>query len=131
VAFTNEHTELRRLMLLAVVALATELLLMPGAVFKLQLASAEWPASMQLVVILLPRFVVMLALVLIFGPFRNGHWFSGLLAAYGALVVTTFYRTEAFVAWSSAMAASRATLPYVAGVFGAGLAFWIVSRTTR
>lgn len=123
--FANEHTELRRLLLLAAATLAIELVLLPAIMFKLLATSTEWSASLQLLVLFLPRFVVMLALVLMFGPFRKGLWFAGFLAAYLVLVVVRFYQSEAFVDWSSAIAASRATLPYAAGVVGTVLAFWL------
>ena len=123
--FANEHTELRRLLLLAVAALGIELVLLPGVMFKFLAISAEWSASLQMLVLFLPRFVVMLALVLMFGAFRKGLWFGGFLAAYIALVVVRFYQSETFVDWSSAIAASRATLPYAAGVAGTVLAFWL------
>lgn len=128
--FTNERTELRRLLLLAAAALAIELVLLPGIMFNLLVVSSEWSASLYLLVLFLPRFIVMLALVLVFGPFRKGLWFSGSLAAYTVFLVVRFYQSEAFVDWSSMIAASRATLPYASGVAGAVLAFW-VRRTGR
>lgn len=131
--FANAHTELRRLLLVAAAALAIELALLPGIMFKLLAVSAEWPASLQLLVIFLPRFIVMLALVLMLGRFRKRLWFGGFLAAYAALVVVRFYQSEAFVDWSSAIGVGRATLPYAAGVVGTTLAFWLrrKRRTTR
>jgi hypothetical protein len=125
VTFANERTELRQLLLLAAASLAVELFLLPGMMFRLLAASAEWPVPLQLLALFLPRFIVMLALVLLFGPFRKGLWFGGVLAAYTALAVVRFYQSEAFVDWNSAIAASRATLPYVAGIVGTILAFWL------
>jgi hypothetical protein len=121
----SEHTEPRRLLLLIAASLAVELVVMPGIMFDFLARSAEWPVSLQLLVPCLPRFVVMLALVLMFGPFRKRLWFSGFLAAYMALLVVRFYTAEVFVEWSSALAASRATFPYVAGVIATALGLWL------
>ena len=127
--FVSARTEVRRLMLLAAAALTIELVMMPELMFKLLTASREWSVLLQLLALLSPRFVVMLVLVLMCGPFRKTLWFSGFLVAYVALLVVQFFRAEVFVEWSSATAASGATLPYVAGVVGALLAFWIIRKS--
>lgn len=121
----SKETELWRLLLLIAASLGVEIVLMPGIMFELLARSAEWPVSLQLFVLCLPRFAVMLALVLMFGPFRKRLWFSGFLAAYMALLVMRFYQAEAFVEWSSALAASRATFPYVTGVVATALGLWL------
>jgi hypothetical protein len=121
----NDSTELRRLLLLLTATLGVEFVAMPGIMFGTLARSAEWSVSLQLLVLCLPRFAVMLALVLMFGPFRRRLWFSGFLAAYVAVLVASFYEVEVFVEWSSALAASRATLPYITGVLAAVWALWL------
>lgn len=118
----NGDTERRRLLLLTAAAVAAELFLLPQIMFELVVVSSQWAVAMQLLILCLPRFGVMLALVGLFGPFRKGRWFGAFLAAYIMLLLLNFYQIEAYVNWSSGIAASQATLPYVAGVVGALLA---------
>lgn len=55
-AFANERTELRRLLLLAAAVLFLELALLPGMMFKLLAASTEWSVPLQLLVLFLAAF---------------------------------------------------------------------------
>ena len=119
----NQRTELRRLLILAALALAVELLVMPTVIWKLLEVSGSWSPMSQITVLLVPRFVVMGILVFALGPFQNRAWFVGISAIYCILLLVRFRQSEVFVNWGDAIAVSRAVLPYLAGLLGLGLGF--------
>jgi hypothetical protein len=128
VSFANAGNEKLRLLVLLIAAVILEVAVLSGAMFSLLGASAMWSPPAQLLALVVPRFLVMLLLVAALGPFRNRLWFGVFLALYAVLLLVRFKQAEAFVAWDSAIGASRATLPYVAGIVGAILGFWLRHR---
>jgi hypothetical protein len=124
VASTNNFHERRRVLLLAAVTLAVELLVMPTAILALMEAAARWNSVLEIATLCIPRFIAMFILVLIFGPYRSVKWFSVFVTVYVILLAVRFSSSEIFIA-QDAVAISRATLPYVSGVVATmlGLAF--------
>lgn len=122
--FASLGNEKLRLLTLVIVSAAIELFVLSGSMFSLLKTSALWSPPLQLLALLLPRFVVMTLLVVALGPFRKGLR-VGFLALYALLLLVRFSRAEAYVDWGSTIGAGRATLPYVAGPVGAIFGFWL------
>lgn len=122
--FASAWNEKLRLFTLVIAAAILEIFVLSGSMFSLLETSAPWSPPLQLLALMVPRFVVMTLLVVALGPFRRGLW-VGFLALYALLLLVRFSQAEAYVDWGSAIGASRATLPYAAGLVGAILGFWL------
>lgn len=122
-SFTSASNEKLRWVLLAIGAALLEWTLLGHAVFKLAVATAQWSEWAQVFAVAMPRLVAMALLVAVFGPYQKLRWFSLFMVVYAALLLVRFQQIEVFVAWSDAIAASRATLPYVGGIAGALFGF--------
>jgi hypothetical protein len=123
--FTSMRNESTRLLVLAVAVAVLEIIVLPRAMFGLLKAAAQWSPPLQMLVLMLPRLVVVSVLAAALGPFRKALWFSGFLGLYAVWLLVRFNQTEVYVDWDSAIAVGRATLPYVAGLVGAVLGFWL------
>jgi hypothetical protein len=113
--------------LLFAVALVENLLL-PGVLIWLPVATASWPPFASLLALAMPRFVTMVLLTSVLGRFREKLSLAIFLVLYAGLLVFRFTRAEVFVNWSSTIAVSRATVPYVAGLLGSLLGFWLTAK---
>lgn len=124
-AFASARQENSRWLLLAGGAAILEIFVLSGTMFSLLKTSAQWPPPLQLLTLMVPRFVVMALLTTALGPFRKRVWVAAFLVLYAALLLVRFSQAEAFVNWDSTIAASRATLPYLAGFAGAVFGIWL------
>lgn len=95
--FANSSNENLRLLLLAGIAAVLEFLLVPRLVSGLLLQSAQWPIWAHLLVI----------------------------ALYAVLLLVRFNQGEVYVNWEDTVAGVRATLPYLAGLVGIAMGFWV------
>jgi hypothetical protein len=127
-SFAKSGNEKLRLLLLVMAAIVVEIFVLSGAMFSLLKTSAQWSLPLHLSVLVLPRFAVMTLLVAVMGPFQTRLWFGVFLALYAILLLVRFNQAEVIVEWTSAVGASRATLPYLAGFAGAICGFWLRRR---
>lgn len=127
-SFANAGNEILRLLVLAIAAVVLEIFVLSGMMFSLLKTSAQWSLPLQLLILALPRFAVMTLLVAVLGPFQQRLWSGVFLALYAVMLLIRFNQAEVFVDWSSTIGASRATLPYVAGLAGAIFGFWLRRR---
>jgi len=127
--FAKPGNETLRLLLLAGVVAAIELVVLPLFASDLLMRSVRWPTWAHLLAISTPRLLLMAVLVVALGPFRNRALLGGFAALYAVLLFVRFKLSEVYVNWDDVVAASRATLPYVAGL--AGLAVGLLIRRSR
>jgi hypothetical protein len=123
--FANSSNENLRLLLLAGIAAVLEFLLVPRLVSGLLLQSAQWPIWAHLLVISVPRLLLMAVLVAALGPFRWRAVVGVFIVLYAVLVLVRFNQGEVYVNWEDAVAGSRATLPYLAGLVGIAMGFLV------
>src|SRR3569833_1051618 len=117
--FSDAGNERGRLLVLVIAAAIIEILIISGTMFSLLERTAQWWWPHTMLALALPRFSVMTLLAALLGPFQQWRWFGMFLALYALLLFVRFNHAEVFFDWSSAIGASRATLPYVAGLAGA------------
>lgn len=123
--FANSSNENLRLLALAAIAATLEFLILPRFMSGLLLQSAQWPIWAHLLVISVPRLLLMAVLVAALGPFRRRAVFGVFIALYAALLLVRFKQSEVYVNWEDMVAGSRATLPYLAGLVGIVIGFWV------
>lgn len=131
----NVRGEIVRVLGLLVAIVVLEVLVLSEIMFRLLAAVTQWPVFPQLLISVVPRLVAMAVLVGVLGRFRSRWAFLIFLVAYSGLLLVRFDQSEVFVDWGSTIGASRATLPYVGGLIGVVLGFWIgrvsaISRAT-
>lgn len=127
--FANPGNEALRLLLLAGIVAAIELAVLPLFASDLLMRSVRWPTWAHLLAISAPRLLLVAVVVWALGPFRNWALLGAFAALYGVLLFVRFRLSEVHVNWGDVVAASRATLPYVAGL--AGLAVGLLIRRSR
>jgi hypothetical protein len=125
VTFAKSGNENVRLLWLAGTAAAVELVVVPLFASDLLLRSAQWPSWAHLLVISLPRLLLMTVLVAALGPFRSRALFGAFVVLYAALLFFRFRQVELYINWEDPVAWSRATLPYVGGLIGVAVGFWM------
>lgn len=123
--FAKPDNESIRLLLLAGIVAALELVVLPLFTSDLLMQSAQWPAGLHLLAISAPRLLLMAMLVAVLGPFRRRALFGAFVALYALLLFTRFKQREVYVNWEDLIAGGRATLPYLAGVVGIAIGFWV------
>ena len=121
----SERDDLVRALGLLIGAAVFEIFVLSETMFRLLKALAQWPLFPQLVILALPRFVVMALLVAVIGRFQKRSLFVVFLVTYAVLLLVRFDQAEVLVEWDSTIGAGRATLPYVSGLLGALLGFWL------
>lgn len=121
----STRNEIIRFLGLLIATAVLEIFVLSGTMFRLLKISALWPLLPQLLVLAMPRFVVMALLVAALGHFRKRLSFLVFLVAYTVLLLVRFDQAEVLVDWGSTIGASRATLPYIAGLIGAVLGIWL------
>ena len=119
--FAKPGNENLRLLLLAGIVAAIEIVVLPLFTSDLLMQSAQWPTWAHLLAISVPRLLLIAVLVAVLGPYRNRAWLAGFAVLYAVFLFVRFRQSEVYVNWDDVVAASRATLPYLAGMVGLGI----------
>jgi hypothetical protein len=123
VNFAKPNNEMTRLVLLLGITAVVELFVLPRFSTELLEQSSQWPMAAHLLAISAPRLVLTAILVALLGPFLRRSSIGVFVAVYGLLLFARFWQTEVYVDWENTVAATRAIVPYVAGLLGALVGF--------
>jgi hypothetical protein len=110
-------------MAILVVLIIAELAFVGPQVFGILASDAVDSAWRLLPLLGLPRLLVGLCAGLVFAVVDGRAIRLVALGAYGALLLWSFARHEAYVLWSDVHAVTQAVVPYAAGLVGMGLGF--------
>jgi len=105
-----------------------EYFLLPSVSFWLAESTASWPLFASLPVSAIPRFVTMVLLTSVLGRFRRKSTLAIFLVLYIYLLFFRFTKAEEFVNWNSTITVTQVIVPYVAGLLGALLGFWLTAK---